>query len=789
MSEKINDNYVDDDEIDIREVFGVLHRYKWSIMVITLLFLVGSVVFVYFKPNIYQSSATLKIPVSEKPASMLSGTEDLLSMALASTTIGTKEDEFALIKSRFLAEKALESLDINTRYFVIKHYKKIELYRKSPIVVSVEWMDKSLYGRPIKVIPVDKEHFRMVIHPSIKEKILKTLGVNLTNQATEPVDLDQTYRYGEKITTPWFALNVQKIFEPDNLPYLFTYTPNKKMYSFIQENIQTQSLSKMGSVISVAFLDNVPLRAKEIVDAILKAYNEEKIRLKTESANKTLQFIDRQLEAIHRTLQKSASKLEEYKATHVVMNVGSKAEVATTQMSDLETKLYEVNTQLSILSNLYNYIKNNKNLDGIDISAAQLVGPAITDLITKLQEAVTLRKSLLVDYTEMHPDVIKVTEQIQQLRQMLIATLKSTINGLKTRKQELEKELNRYKETLKSLPKEEQRLVQLTRDFMVNEKIYSYLLQKRAETAIIEASKVSDVQVLDPAIVPDKPVKPKRLLIVLVGLILGFIVGIALAFLRNFLDNTIKSAEDVEKLTQLPIYGVIPRFNPKKKEKPAAYYEAFRVIRTNLEFLADTGRSKLVTITSSVPKEGKTTVTTELGRIIAKSEKRTILLDLDMRRSKLHKYMQIPNKMGVSTLLAGKHGLDEAIQHIEEDHLDVITSGPTPPNPSELLMSEAFKRLITELLHRYDYVLLDSPPIGLVSDAMIAMRMSDLNLIVVRADYSKKEFFKNINKFVAEHELKAGIILNAVSTSMRSGAYGYGYGYDYGRNYNTNYYD
>ena len=268
------------------------------------------------------------------------------------------------------------------------------------------------------------------------------------------------------------------------------------------------------------------MRAKEVVDAIVRAYNEEKIRVKTQSANRTLKFIDQQLEAIHETLQKSASKLEGFKATHVIMNVGAKATSTVKKLSDLETKLYTINTQLSILENLLSYIEANKDIKGIDVSSAQLVGPTITNLITKLQEAVSLRSTLLVDFTELHPDVVKVSEQIQRMKSMLIESIKSTLKGLKIRKASTQKLINEHKKTLQVLPREEQQLAQLTRDFMVNEKIYSYLLQRRAETAIIEASKVSEIQVLDPALVPSGPVKPKRMQIILIGLLAGLVLAL-----------------------------------------------------------------------------------------------------------------------------------------------------------------------------------------------------------------------------------------------------------------------
>ncbi|BDY13528.1 GumC family protein [Hydrogenimonas cancrithermarum] len=770
---------VEPEEIDIKELFRTVGRYKWSILFITLIFLVGASVYAYFAPNVYKATTTMKI--STEMAKNAGG--DFMSAALGGGNVNL-DDEFALMKSRFLAQKALDDLDIGTRYFTIEHYKKKELYKDSPFVISAEFIDPVFYGHEIQLLPVDQSHFRLYTKPTLKEKIYYKIYKYFNLPVQPLIDYDQIHEYGKKISTPWFVINIQKVYDLKDQVYSFSIVPNKNMYGFIQGGIDAAPISNFGSIVEVSFQDTVPMRAKDIVEAIVNAYNEEKIRLKTESANRTLNFIDSQLKAIHQTLKKSASKLQSFKATHVVMDIGAKAGTTTAKLSELEAKVYEINTQINILDNLLNYIKSNKDIKGLDVSSAQLVGPVISNLIVKLQEAASLRSTLLVDFTELHPDVIKVTEQINRLKSMLIESIKSTLNGLKIRKSSLIKLINESKAALRALPKEEQQLAQLTRDFMVNEKIYSFLLQKRAETAIVEASKVSEIQILDPALVPGSPIKPKRSQIVLIGLLIGLVLGLLQAFVRKLLDNSIKSVEDIEKLTSLPVYGVVPDIKSKKMK--SAYLESLRVIRTNLEFLGIGNKSKVVTVTSSIPQEGKTTTTVELSKIIAKSGKRVIVLDLDMRRSKLHELLKMPNKEGMSTLLAGKVGLKEAIQHSREENLDVITSGPMPPNPSELLMSDAFKRVIATLRNEYDYVMLDSPPIGLVADAMIVMRMSDINLIVLRANYSKKDFLKNINRFVEEHELKAGIVLNGVKTEARSGAYGFGYGYNYG--YSNNYY-
>ena len=378
----------------------------------------------------------------------------------------------------------------------------------------------------------------------------------------------------------------------------------------------------------------------------------------------------------------------------------------------------------------------------------------------------------------MYPDVIKLTEAINSIKSSIKFTLKNDVNIIEERKKTLRRYIRKYQRSLEALPENERKLANLTRNTLVNEKVYNFLLEKRAETAILRSSTVSKTRVLDSALLPYLPIKPKRLLIILVGMILGFIVGIALAFLRAFLDDTLKTAEDIDKLTNIPLYGAVPQ--RKDKTTRSQFEEAMRVLRTNLQFVGGAKKSKIVALTSSISGEGKTTIAVALSKIIAATGKKVIVVDLDMRRSRMHEEFNISNKVGGSSILSGHNTLEGVIQVEVEENLDVITAGPKPPNPSELLVTLGFDELIEKLSASYDYIILDTPPIGLVTDAMILLKMADVGLIVTRANYSKKSFLKNIERFASEHELhNLGFIINGLESSKKHG-YGYGYGYGYG---------
>ena len=766
------DPIADEDEIDLKEIFSTLLRYKFSILFIAAIATFIALVYAYFAPNIYQAQTMLKL----KPENRWGARGDFMMMATGGQGSNI-DDEIAVIQTRNMAKEALTELNIGTRYFVTRHFKTRELYKDSPFVVTSEFMAPNVVGARFKLIPIDDKRFRLSLTPPGGVRNFFRNIVSPPPPDKRPVTYEGTHNFNEPFDTPWFSLTVQKVYPLDGDSYSFSIVPNEEMAGFIQGGLSATSYVKYGNIIQLSFDDTVALRAKEVLDAISFAYLQEGLDIKSESAKKKLKFIDAQLDAINATLEGSAEKLQKYKATNIVMDLSSKAQMTSEKLSDLESKLYTLTMQISFMENTLNYLNTHQDLRGVNLGSTQEASQTITNIILQIQQATSKYAALSVEFTEQHPDVIKIRKQLASLRGSLKEAILNSLGTLKKQKNTLTGIIKENEAALQGLPEQQRQLERLSRNFMVNEKIYSYLLEKRAETAIIESSTVSEMRVIDPAVVPEGPIKPKRTLMVIVGMLLGFILGIALAFLRNFLDNTVKTVEDVEKLTSIPLYGAIPLLNTKKDIQH--YNEAMRVIWTNLEFVRHSRKSKLITVTSSVSGEGKSTTIYQLAKTIAESSKKVILLDLDMRRATLHKKLELSNRIGMSSLLAHNCTLEEATQSSKNENLDVITSGPVPPNPTGLIMSDTLEAVINEILHRYDYVLIDSPPVGLVADAVKLMHMSDISLIMLKANFSKKEFIRNISRFTADDKINPGIILNGVQFTHSYG-YGYGYGYSYG---------
>ena len=754
-----------EDEIDIKEIFYTILHYKKMIIFVVLLFTLGSVYYAYFKPNIYEATAIVEMGSGKGG----SNGGDILTMAMNTGNVDVAT-EIRIIKSRYLVKEALEHVDMIQQFSVKYQYKTIAVYYKDiPFEVGLLMGTNILFT----LYPVDDLKYRLVVEDA------KTH----TGRAWQ---YDKIHTYGEEVTTSHFQVNIarkkgQKIAQS----YQFYFKDKDKIAKSVLSQLYV-SQEMHSNILSLSFTDSVPQRAQDFVNALSQAYISQSVERKTREALQKLQFIDGQMKQITENLRNSAMKLEDFKKSSNTVSLSAKAENILTQIGNYETQLNQVSIQEEMLNILYTVVKKGKSLETLSLAGMESEQATLSKLISELQESILKRKLLREDYTNMHPTVRKLSKKITQIKKLLTSLITNLRTNIKDKKRLIEESLAKKQILLNKLPADERMYGQLQRKFVVNEKIYSYLLEKRSETAMIKAATVSKNRIIDMALLPEYPVKPKRKLIVLVGLILGLIVGLALAFLRAFLDDTIKGEEDIQKKTTVPLLGMIPNVKGlgddiKVFDSPkSAISEAFRNLRTNLQFMANDKRNNVIAVTSTVGSEGKTTLSVNLGAILSLSGKKTVILNLDMRKPTLHKKFNLPVGQGLSSLLAERTTLSEVIQQTKYENLDVITSGPVPPNPSELIQGVLMEKILEKLREVYDVIILDTPPVGLVTDARVLMDYADMSIYLFRANISKKEYLQNLKRITQHKELQnLGIVLNDVQSS-KSGYGGYGYGYGYG---------
>ena len=762
---------ISEGEIDLKEVIGTLYRHRWALLVFTLLGVLISAFIAYFKPNIYQAHSTVEIQVKNPWG--WGGRQDTVSSALTGGTASSLDTEMEIIRSRFVTAKALKKVDFSHHYFVEKRFKRIELYKESPFTVE---MTKG-FGILFYLYPIDAERFRL-------ESTYKKAG--------REKKYNRIHRYGKEIHTEDFVLVVRhkpgmKISESE---YQFRIDNPKFLAASIHGRVNASPVSKRATLIKISFQDTVPLRTQEFVNAVTRAYLEQNIERRTQEAEKTLEFINSQLKTLAENLKVSAANLEAFQRRTKTIDVDKKVERLSEKLGDYESQMATLKLQEDILNAMVKKVKQGRNLETLTLAGIGVEDEALTGLIGDLREAILKEKELLRDYTSAYPEVKKLQTRIDQLKTIIVQSVGSLYKAVKEKEKFLQQQIDKFHNELSSLPEDQRNFLALQRRFASNEKFYSYLMEKKTETEIRKASTVSANRIVDKALYPGAPIKPKRKLIIFIGLILGLILGIVYAFAKDFFDDRINNEEEIKKATEIPVLGTVPHF-PKgsndlvvfdqPKSMPA---EAFRNIRTNLIFMSARKEGQVVAVTSTVSSEGKTTICINLGGILSLANKKVIVLNLDMRKPTLHKRFGLSNREGMSNLLSGHAKLAEVIQHTRYEHLDIISSGPIPPNPSELIGGEILPEALNVLRRHYDVVILDTPPVGIVTDARLVMHLADITLFVMRAGYSRKPFLRDIEELYREQERKGmGIILNDFEASRHGYGYGFGYGYGYGAYY------
>ena len=598
---------IDEDEIDLKEVFRTVYVYRYMIISFIMVFMVTSIAFAYFKTNVYQAFSTVEISDDKQMGSQ----DDILSMAMEGGSANV-DTEIQIIKSAFLAEKALKHVNLTHRYYSSKKLKQIELYKTSPFEVGL----LKGFGVTFYLYPEDETHYRLEVEDA------KDLHGNTWSY-------DAVHTYGKEVVNEHFHVNIVKKDDFLESAYSFVIYDVAKMARMVQkEHVSVSQISKKASVVSISYSDNNALRAKEFTDALAKAYVKHTVDKKVREADLKLTFIEKQLKGVTQSLENAAIKLEEFKKSSNTIDLGTKAQTLTQQMSQNEVALSEISIMEKMLGSMYRQIKTGKNLASISVEGLGMDNSSLSVMLKELQDAILKKKILREDYTEVYPEVVKLTRTIRQLQRTITGKIKSLGTNIKEKKKLLESSIAKQQALLNTLPASERTNSDLQRKYMVNEKIYSYLLEKQSETQILKASTVSQNMIIDNAFIPEKPIKPKRKLIVLVGIILGFIVGIAMAFLRAFLDNRIKTEEDIEKATRVPIYGVIPHIKEDADKikvflsPKSVVSEAYRSLRTNLQFLGKNEGSLVISVTSTVGGEGKTTISTNLSAIMSMSGKK-----------------------------------------------------------------------------------------------------------------------------------------------------------------------
>ena len=568
------------------------------------------------------------------------------------------------------------------------------------------------------------------------------------------------------------------------------------------KNLSIAPTSKTTSVAVISLKNSSLQRGQDFINQLLEMYNRNTNNDKNEIAQKTAEFIDERISIISKELGSTEADLETFKRDAGITDLTSEAQIALAGNAEYEKKSVENRTQISLVNDLRKYLRGNEYEvlpSNVGLQDAALIGA-----IERYNEMLVERKRLLRTSTENNPAIVNLDTSIRAMKANVQATLEGTLQGLMITKSNLDREASRYSRRISNAPGQERAYVSIARQQEIKAGLYLMLLQKREENAIALAATANNAKIIDEAIADDTPVSPKRSMIYLIALVLGVGIPVGIIYLIELTKFKIEGRVDVEKLTSVPIIGDIPLTDEKNdkngsiavfENKNNLMSETFRNIRTNLQFMLDNDQ-KVILVTSTVSGEGKSFVSANLAISLSLLGKKVVIVGLDIRKPGLNKVFHLSNKeKGITQYLSNPEtDLMELVQPSDiNKNLFILPGGAVPPNPTELLARNGLDKAIEILKQNFDYVIMDTAPIGMVTDTLLIGRVADLSVYVCRADYTHKAEYTLINELAIEKKLsKLCTVINGVDLKKRKYGYYYGYGkygkhYGYGKRYGYGY--
>jgi len=765
-------------EIDYFKIAKILlSRWYWIAGSVAIC-MIGANVYLWYTPKTYATSGTMKF--EEKKSEI----PDLVGISATTDRANTSriQSETIVLQSTQLLENAIKTLDYRISFYIVGRVlnRTNELYPQKPLDVQLVKFDSlNFFHDLITFKPVSRNTFTLSYQNSGK-------------------NIQKKFKYDVPFNIGPTAFSIKY---PGDLPntavYLFKLNSVDDFVGRVRGGLRTNETAKNSNIISLQETDSNPQFAADALNAIMKEYLNYDRNQRTQSASQMIQFIDNQLEFLSGEVKGSENSIEQYKQHKKILDVASASELALGKAKDFETQRSLLNIQLIAVDQLKQEIIKEKDNLNLNFNLDGMVDEQLSEFILSLNNLILQKNALLKTYNSNSQPILDINQQILQIKSNALGALNSSRKLIENKIKYLDDQLTPVNQEIAAMPSTQRDLVSLQRDFEINDKVYSFLSEKKLDAQISSAGILPGATIVDLAQPNFGPVSPDEHAIHHSALIFGLAIGLGLIILIRVLNPYIYDKETVESLTTIPIIGVIRKFPEEIDEfssqilaisKPKSIFaESVRSVRTNLSFLASEKKSKVICITSEVAAEGKSFVAVNLSSTLSLIDKKVILIAADLRRSKLHKTFHVKNDVGLSNYLAHQCTTDDIIMHSAQENLDFIISGPVPPNPSELLHTERMITLIADLKLRYDIIMIDTAPIGLVSDAIPLIRMSDINLFVIRSGKSKFYAATVPQRIAQEYHLdNTVIVLNAFAEDLLHSRY---YTTKFtGENYGSRYY-
>lgn len=717
-----------------------LRHWPWLVASLALA-LAGAHVYLLYKQPIYRIQASLMLQDEKRG----SGQTNPLKELEVYTPKKMVENELEVLRSSTLMKHVVNTLHLNARYFQETSFGKREIYTESPVWVLVESGTPALYKKPLQVR-----------FPS-----------------PESVQINgQTYPLNQRIQTPDGSLRIltRQPVGPQTEPVLVQVMSEGDAAGQYISNLKVEPTSKTSTVVRLTLDDAVPQKGEAILNSLINAYNQAAVTDKNKVAANTLQFVEKRLRMVSGELSTVERNVEQYKSTLGITDLSDQAKTFLQTTKQNDDQLNQVNIQLAALNDLQEFVTTQSDKRGSTPATVGLNDPTLLGEINKLSQLELRRDELTQTTSDENPILQTIDTQIKATKNNIGQNIRTMKSMLTNSKEQYTAENEKLATDIRTIPQQERRLMDITRQQTIKNNHYNYLLQKREELAVAFAASVADSRVLDAASSSGIPVKPVGIVIYALFGLVGLVLPTAAIAGKNALNTRVTRRTDVENVTQVPILGEV--MNKRHRDilivapqQQSVLAEQIRSIRTNLQIGTGTADSRQVMLfTSSMSGEGKSFVSLNLGASLALTAQPTVILEMDMRMPRLHQLFNIDNTIGLSSYLNGEAALADIIKPVPgHPNYFIIPSGPLPTDPSELLGGSAVKQLIELLRDQFRYILLDAPPIGVVTDAQVIAPYADATLFVIRHGVTPRHSLKLLDTLHREQRFKnLSIILNAV---------------------------
>lgn len=754
--------------ISLWDITLVLKRNWYWVFLFLFIGFVSAYSFVRWTQPKYYASSILKLEMHKEAGVIGLG----LPMDETMDNYNVLSGEIEFLKSNLIYDDVIKKLNLETTYHLAGKFKDEERFENAPFKLVYDKSKTSpIYDTKIRLKFDSESEFNIGVESDGNDvNFIKGIVGDLV-----------------KIGDFSFYVETTDYFSPDllGLPFYSVIHSYSSMQNYFSSGLDVSILNVNANTIKIGFTDINAIKASEIVNCIDSVYLNKTIENKLKAQEQTIDFINAQLDSAENRLnmaemsiERFARNVKTYQPSSEFMNISEKIE-------EFKIGVKEIDKELFLIANFKEQINTEVPIESSFSAYSGIKNEQLKSSILKFNEKLKSINQLKLTYSEATMAYKKQKNELDNFKSNLKDIVEEETNLLRKEKAILLKEINNTETRFNSLPSKETELNRLKRFYNLYEKYYLSLQEKGVQFGIAKAGTVPQFVILAKAYPNFAPVSPVKSQYYLIGICIGLFFGFLLLIFRLLLQNTIVNENELKSKLKVGFLGAVPKYTRKSltfstiivSENPkSSIAESFRSIRTNVEFMCSLSEKRLLGVTSTTSGEGKTFVTSNLAAIIASANKKVIILDLDMRKPKIHYCFETENNLGMSNLLAEKVSLKEVIRHSNFENLDYITAGVIPPNPTELMLRPALDEVLNELKEQYDIVIIDTPPVGIVTDANIIMKKLDLTIFVLRYEYTKKGSEQIINKIQDSKQFKSlGVVLNSVE-----GQLGYGYGYGQG---------